>query len=147
MGNVELDRFDGPWSAYSGLYSTDLATDKSIELSQGFKIKSGIIYTIEFALFGNPKCGGSKDKTGTVSIVPNRNGIKKSFDFTYTADSGWTLRSFEFTSEDVGKHGKMDIVFTATNGASCGVVIDKVSITPNLCPKKVCPKEEIAYAS
>ena len=119
----ELDRKTGPWDSYERDFSLDLSPDSPVSLSQTISIMAGTQYTVSFALFGNPKCGGSKDKTGFVSVGQNGViGIK--FPFIYKAGSSWSIRSFTFNSIDVGV-GNVQVTFLATSEGSCGPVIDK----------------------
>jgi len=121
-----IDYIGGYWQAAEGARSIDLVGDGGLlgKLSQTFNTTIGSLYTVQFAMAGNPVDGGVK----RMKVVAGGESPEFVFDTAgkSTTAMGWETKSFQFTA----LAAQTTLSFEALTAGECcyGPALDNVSV-------------------
>lgn len=114
------------WEHADGERSLDLSGNNAASISQVVSTQVGMIYTVSFALAGNP-VGPPVVKTMQVS-VDNATNTSANYTFdtegTTRANMGWVYKEFSFTATDESTK----LSFASLDGGFFGPALDDVSM-------------------
>lgn len=116
----------GYWTAADGSRSIDLNQLGAGRIEQTFDTIAGKLYTVKFALAGNPD-GAPTNKT-LASVATGEGGFNTySFDTTGNTRSamGWVTKTFQFKADG----STSTLAFFSTTSGPFGAALDMVSVS------------------
>lgn len=127
-GSVDL--IGNYWQTAHGNRSLDLhGSPGRGGVKQTFSTKPGRIYTVTFAMAGNPEHQGLKKKTITITAA----GVSEKFTFDVTGKTfqkmGWKRHKWRFTAKE--KKTTLEIYSTTMDNDVYGPTLDSVSVSTN----------------
>jgi choice-of-anchor C domain-containing protein len=126
VGGGGIDYIGTYWTPFEGTRSVDLNALSAGSIAQTFDTTIGIVYTVQFAMSGNPDATPNS-KTMTVAAASASSNY--SFDITSPvvatrADMAWQVKSFTFTATAAST----TLTFTSTTTGPAGPALDAVSV-------------------
>jgi choice-of-anchor C domain-containing protein len=128
-----VDWIGSYWPASDGSRSFDLSGDGPGALSQALATTVGNTYTVTFDLSGNPACGPTGSKTGTVGATGASTDVF-SYDVAAAGNTLTDMRWVEETYAFVATTATTTLTFTSTTNTSCGPALDNVVVTETAAP-------------
>ncbi|MEJ7607553.1 MAG: choice-of-anchor C family protein [Bryobacteraceae bacterium] len=121
----QVDLINSYWQPAQGQQSLDLNALSPATISQNFATNVGSLYSVSFALAGNPD-GGTNLKTLNASAGSTT--LPFTFDISGKSKSnmGWIYQNFSFIATQ--STSTLSFQSTTTNGAPYGPALDDVSV-------------------